>query len=330
MKKPNLRGTMALLSVLCAVVLSTGCPLLDIGLSDTTQEGQSVEDQTPGGDLPEGVAPLAAGQSHGGQDIEGESQEGQLPEGENVPTNEMTVTLFGNVLMKFVWCPAGTFMMGSPDTEQDRDPDEGPQHQVTLTKGFWMSETEVTQAQWVAIMGSNPSHFTGDMSRPVEMVSWNDICTESTGYLAKLNAANPGYGFRLPTEAEWEYACRAGTTTRFYWGDDSDYSLIADYAWYSENGGDTTHPVGQKMANAWGLKDMSGNAWEWCSDWYGSYASGAATDPTGPSTGTYRILRGGSSSDNYYCRAAFRNCYYADDVGSTPYGFRLVAPAAVN
>jgi len=121
--------------------------------------------------------------------------------------------------MRFVWIPAGTFMMGRYAGEQDSDSDEDPQHQVTLTQGFWMGKYEVTQAQWQAVMGSNPSGITGDTSRPVEQVSWNDI-TQANGFLDKLNQANPGLTFRLPTEAEWEYACRAGTTTRFYWGDD--------------------------------------------------------------------------------------------------------------
>ena len=229
----------------------------------------------------------------------------------------------------FRWCPAGTFTMGSPDTEVGRDTDE-TQHQVTLSKGFWMSETEVTQAQWVAVMGSNPSYFTGDTSRPVEGVSWNDICTASTGYLAKLNAANPGYGFRLPTEAEWEYAYRAGTTQRFYWGDDPSYTQIGSYAWYYSNSSNTTHPVGTKTANAWGLKDMSGNVYEWCADWYGSYAGGAVTDPTGPGTGDYRVLRGGSyGNGGYSCRAANRH-FDGPASGSYGLGFRVVVPAAVN
>jgi formylglycine-generating enzyme required for sulfatase activity len=213
----------------------------------------------------------------------------------------------------FRWCPAGTFTMGSPTLEVGRNTDE-VEHQVTLTKGFWMSETEVTQAQWVAVMGSNPSYFTGDTSRPVEQVSWDDICTATTGYLAKLNAANPGNGFRLPTEAEWEYAYRAGTTQRFYWGDDPSYTLIGNYAWYSNNSSNTTHSVGTKTANAWGLKDMSGNVWEWCADWYGSYASGAVTDPTGLGTGSIRVVRGGGCYYNDNCRAADRG---SGDPGST-------------
>jgi len=214
--------------------------------------------------------------------------------------------------IQFVWIPAGTFMMGRYAGEQDSNSDEDPQHQVTLTQGFWMGKYEVTQAQWQAVMGSNPSYFTGDMSRPVESISWDDI-TQPNGFLDKLNQANPGLTFRLPTEAEWEYACRAGTTTRFYWGDDPSYSQIGTYAWYYDNSGDTTHPVGQKTPNAWGLYDMSGNVWEWCQDWYGSYAAGAVSDPQGPSTGTFRVLRGGCW--NYvvrFCRSAPRLSYSPD------------------
>ena len=215
-------------------------------------------------------------------------------------------------------------MMGATASEQDSNDRAKPQHQVTLSKGFWMSEMEVTQAQWLAVMGNNPSYFTGSTSRPVEMVSWSDICTATTGYLAKLNAANPGNGFRLPTEAEWEYACRAGTTQRFYWGNDPSYTLIGNCAWYYENNTPTgTKSVGQKTANGWGLKDMSGNVWEWCEDWYGSYASGAVTDPTGPGTGDSRVLRGGSWNGlAYSCSAANRSP--ASGAWSKQVGFRVV------
>lgn len=200
----------------------------------------------------------------------------------------------------FVWCPAGTFMMGAPANEQDSDDPEKPQHQVTLTRGFWMSKYEVTQAQWRAVTDNSPSHFQGGKangantdSRPVENVSWDEI-TGARGFLARLNAANPGLGFRLPSEAEWEYASRAGTTTRFYWGDDPDYSQVGFYAWYYDNSDKQTHDVGTNRPNAWGLYDMSGNVWEWCQDWVGPYEAGAVSDPQGVKSGTYRVLRGGS------------------------------------
>ena len=221
----------------------------------------------------------------------------------------------------FVYCPPGTFMMGATANEQDSDSSEKPQHQVTLTQGFWMSKYEVTQAQWRAVTGTSPSHFTGD-NRPVEMVSWNDIAA-SGGFIEKLNTNNPGNGFRLPTEAEWEYACRAGTTTRFYWGDDPSYSQIGNYAWYVDNSGSQTHDVGGKSPNAWGLYDMSGNVWDWCQDWWGSYAAGAVLDPQGASTGSGRVVRGGNWSDGNICRSALRSLAGPDNRYPNA-GFRLV------
>ncbi|MBZ0263184.1 SUMF1/EgtB/PvdO family nonheme iron enzyme [bacterium] len=221
--------------------------------------------------------------------------------------------------MVFVDIPTGSFMMGSPSNEKDRDNDE-TQHRVTISKSFQMMTTEVTQSMWVSVMGSNPSYFKGD-NLPVERVSWTD-CQE---FIKKLNQRDPGKGYRLPTEAEWEYACRAGTTTRFNTGDsDSDLALTG---WYSGNSGSKTHPVGQKEPNAWGLYDMHGNVWEWCSDWKGDYPSGSVTDPTGPSgpsSGTYRVLRGGS----WWLFGGI--CRSADRIGSGPsarsyiYGLRIV------
>jgi formylglycine-generating enzyme required for sulfatase activity len=191
-------------------------------------------------------------------------------------------------------CP-GTFMMGSPDSEAGRNSAEGPQHQVTISKAFELQTTEVTQSQWQAVMGSNPSTFKGK-DLPVETVSWDD----AQAFIAKLNAKGDGYRYRLPTEAEWEYAARAGTTGP-YAGD------LYAMAWYYPNSGRTTHPVGTKAPNAWGLYDMHGNVWEWTQDWYGGYSSSAVTDPVGPSSGSYRVHRGGSwIYDSQYCRSAFR------------------------
>ena len=191
--------------------------------------------------------------------------------------------------LEMVAIPPGEFQMGSPSQEKDRYSNEGPQHQVRLTKPFWLGRYEVTQAQWKAVMGSNsnPSYFKGD-NLPVEQVSWNDC----QSFVEKLNALGQGT-FRLPTEAEWEYVCRAGMTTRFYWGDDSSYSQVGKYAWYVENSGLQTHPVGEKEPNAWGLYDMSGNVWEWCEDWYGAYSGGLEVDPKGQESGETRVLRGG-------------------------------------
>ena len=162
----------------------------------------------------------------------------------------------GATPLEMILIPAGTFTMGSPSNEKDRTIDE-VQHQVTLTKDFYIGKYEVTQAQWQAVMGSNPSSFSGD-NNPVELVSWNN-CQE---FITKLNQMGQGT-FGLPTEAEWEYSYRAGTTTAFYWGEDTGYSQIGQYAWYSSNSSSKTHEVGQKLPNAWGMHDMIGNVNEW-------------------------------------------------------------------
>ena len=214
--------------------------------------------------------------------------------------------------------PGGSFTMGSPPTEVERLSDEGPQTVVTISRGFSMGKYQVTQGQYQALMGNNPSgctannpgNPTNDPNRPVEQVSWYD----ATNYCAKLTQRERAAGriatnwvYRLPTEAEWEYACRAGTSTRFSYGDDLGYALLGNYAWYSANSGPTTYPVGQKLPNPWGLYDMHGNVSEWCQDWYGYYAGGSATDPQGPSTGLFRVVRGGYFSQaGRYCRSAGR------------------------
>jgi formylglycine-generating enzyme required for sulfatase activity len=184
--------------------------------------------------------------------------------------------------MKLAWIPPGTFQMGSNDSDRD---DEKPIHTVKITKGFYMGVYEVTQEQYQKVMGTNPSYFKGS-NLPVEFVTWNDVVE-----FCKNLSQKEGKTYRLPTEAEWEYACRAGTTTKFSFGDDE--SQLGDYAWYDENSGDKTHSVGEKKPNAWGLYDMHGNVWEWCQDWYGSYRSGSITDPPGSQTGQGRVLRGG-------------------------------------
>ena len=235
------------------------------------------------------------------------------------PSDEITITLPGGVPLTMALIPAGTFMMGSLSSDSDRSIIEEPQHQVTITKPFYMGTYEVTQEQWEAVMENNPSWFNYNPKNPVECVSWND-CQD---FIMELNTMGIGK-FRLPTEAEWEYACRAGSTTRFPWGHDPEYSQLGQYAWYRDNSGDKTHPVGQKQPNAWGLSDMHGNVYEWCSDWFGDYSSASQTDPTGPSSGDCRILRGGDwYLDPQFCRSANRS-------GSTPtgaynfLGFRLV------
>lgn len=193
----------------------------------------------------------------------------------------------------------GTFTMGATSEQTGANSDELPTHSVTLSD-YYIGETEVTQELWSAVMGSNPSNFTGNMQRPVEKVSWNDCQT----FISRLNELT-GETFRLPTEAQWEYAARGGNQAqgRLYSGSDA----IDGVAWYKSNSSSTTHPVKTKAPNELGIYDMSGNVWEWCSDWYGSYSSAAQTDPTGPFTGSYRVCRGGGL--NYYasgCRVACR------------------------
>ena len=215
--------------------------------------------------------------------------------------------------MEMLLVPAGTFTMGCTASNQyGCNSDENPTHSVTLTQAFYLGRYEVTQGQWVARMGSNPSYFQGysdSANRPVEQVSWNTI-------QSFLSAT----GMRLPSEAEWEYACRAGTTTAFNNGS-SDDATVGTIAWYNVNSGSQTHVVGGKAANALGLFDMSGNVWEWVNDWYdGSYYSvSPSTNPLGPVSGNYRVLRGGSWNDaTYNVRSSYRN--YNSPVG-TNYGF---------
>ena len=214
--------------------------------------------------------------------------------------------------------PGGTFTMGcSASTSYGCLGDESPNHQVTLSKAFYLGKTEVTQAQWQAKMGSNPSYFSGNANNPVEQVSWNDI----VGF-------NTATGLRLPTEAEWEYACRGGTTTAFhsmpgYPNGTNDDNKLGYIAWYNSNSGSTTHAVAGKAANAFGMYDMSGNVYEWCNDWYGSYAAGNATDPAGPSSGSYRVLRGGNwGSFSGNCRSS-RRVDYGPDYRTYGVGFRV-------
>jgi len=230
--------------------------------------------------------------------------------------------------LRFVWLPGGQFLMGSPADEVDRQADEGPQTLVTLTQGFFLGRYEVTQGEYLSVIGSNPSYFTGDTNRPVEQVSWQD----ATNYCAHLTAQQlaagrlpSGWAYRLPTEAEWEYACRAGSTTRFYYGNDPGYTQLSNYCWYEVDSSGTSHEDGEKQPNAWGLYDMSGNVWEYCADWYGSYAGGSVTDPKGPPTGTCRVCRGGSwDYIALRCRSAFRNSWTTPTYSDSHMGFRVV------
>jgi formylglycine-generating enzyme required for sulfatase activity len=211
-----------------------------------------------------------------------------------------------------VFISPGTFRMGSPEDELDRYDNEGPQTDVTISRGFWMGKCEVTQGEYEGVMGNNPSWCNGDrtadgypdfgtdLTRPVEQVSWND----ATEYCAKLTERErlagriaPNSVYRLPTEAEWEYACRSWTSTRYSYGDDPGYTNLTNYAWYSDNSARQTHPVGQKLPNPWGLHDMHGNVYEWCQDRWGDYVGGIALDPQGPETGWDRVFRGGDYGD---------------------------------
>lgn len=266
-------------------------------------------------------------------------------------------------MLEMVWCPAGEYLRG-----EDKVPEEvmrlgascgyayfpdNLQHKVMLTQGFWLGKFEVTQAQWLAVMGSNPSHFKEDKGRqaaqiswnslsysldfpvylvcenlPVEQVSWND-CQE---FLCKLNAKVPVGHFRLPTEAEWEYACRAGTTTTFHFGamlSSIQANFNESYIYgreHRQSPRQRTTPVGSFPANAWGLHDLHGNVMEWCQDWgqwYDEYPGGVVTDPAGPPSGSSRVLRGGSwYSPPRDCRSAGRH-YYAPTHSYFGVGFRI-------
>ena len=227
-----------------------------------------------------------------------------------------------NILqMRFAWIPAGTFLMGSPTSERDRFDNE-VQHDVRLTKGFWLGVHPVTQAQYQALIGDNPSQHKGPQL-PVDTVSWED----AIAFCNLLNVIDKKK-YRLPTEAEWEYACRAGTTTPYHFGD--SWGKLTKYAWYRDNSSKTTRSVGQLSPNAWGLYDMHGNIYEWCQDWFswfGPSTAEPAVDPVGPGSGYYRVLRGGSFESN---RCAVRSALryrYAPSCRFPDTGFRVCSDA---
>lgn len=251
-------------------------------------------------------------------------------------------------IANMVWVPPGTFVMGSPADERGRYDDEGPQTQVTLTRGFWLGKYEVTVGEYLAVMGSNvcvdPAN-PGDLDRPLVCVSWDDAAvycqnlTEQEWVAGRLPA---GYAYRLPTEAEWEYACRAGTTTRYSFGDALEcpdgsppgcggYCTLGDsYMWWCGNYayGADLHRVGQKLPNPWGIYDMHGNVFEWCRDWRSGHLSGGSVvDPAGPSSGPDRVIRGGSwyphDNSTRFCRSAYRRGL-SQASASGMVGFRVV------
>ena len=219
--------------------------------------------------------------------------------------------------MKFTLIPVGTFQREIPESKNAFD-EVIPAKKVTVTisKPFYLGIYEVTQEHWHAVMGNNPANFKG-RHNPVEQVSWDDV----QSFISQLNANEGHNRYRLPTEAEWEYAARAGTTTEYSFGNSE--SALGQYAWWDGNSGNKTHPVGQKKPNPWGLYDMHGNVWEWVQDWYGDYPSSSVTDPKGPSSGSLRVNRGGSWIDYAgFCRSAKRYNISAD-FRFIDIGFRL-------
>ena len=245
------------------------------------------------------------------------------------PGTEREIEIAPGVKIVMCWIPPGEFRMGSPEDEDGRTNNE-VQHLVKISQGFWLAKTQTTQAQWQAIMGNNPSRFKGG-DLPVDRVKWNDICGEvkrSGGFLQAINRfCDSEEYFHLPTEAQWEYACRAGTNGPYY-------SNLNEIAWYSENSAYRTHPVGQKKPNAWGLHDMLGNVLEWCTDRYGDYTSAvftdAVTDPTGPLVGENRVIRGsGWGNGPQSCRVAARS-YSSPASTNGDIGFRLALSLITN
>lgn len=222
---------------------------------------------------------------------------------------DLTLDLGNNATIKLVLIHAGTFMMGSPTDEKGRSDNESPQHQVRISKPFYMAVTPLTQKQWKAVMVQFPTasgkFVQMNDDNAMAMISWadaNDFC--------RRLSAKTKQTVKLPTEAQWEYACRAGSQTRYYFGDDPDLSALPDHAWFDKNiaGQQYPHRVAQKKPNAWGLYDMHGNVNQWCSDYLGAYPVRPVTDPTGPATGSMRVFRGGSfMTDARLCRDAARN-----------------------
>jgi len=294
----------------------------------------------------------------GSLEDDGQPREGAVGEREASAGafEEITFTLPGDVPLVMVRIPAGTFTMGSPEDEAGRSDNEGPQHQVTLSRDFYLGKYEVTQAQWHAVMGSSvPSGcdtFSVGDEYPVYCVSWIDICGalescgEEDGFLKRVNDhlvetnQSEGDALRLPTEAEWEYAARAGTTTRFSFGDGSECdepcgacATYEQYMWwcgnaYYKSSSRGPRPVGQKLANPWGLFDIHGNKWEWVRDVHAGYDSEPQTDPTGPdlSSDIYHVVRGGGWGFwSASCRSARRGSFGDAGYRYHHIGFRLAA-----
>jgi formylglycine-generating enzyme required for sulfatase activity len=263
----------------------------------------------------------------GGQPSSGVGPAGALGDAGARPAGQVQTFELGNgVAMEFVWVPAGAFTMGSPSREAGRENWEGPQHEVTITRGFWLGRTEVTQGQWQGLMGTTPwvgqQWVQSNTRHPAVYISREDV----QGLVDRLNQSAGDSLYRLPTEAEWEYACRAGTSTRWSFGDHG--SQLDNYAWYGGNAWDVgmqyAQPVGLKLANPWGLYDVHGNVWEWCQDWYGAYSRAAQTDSRGPVTGSGRVLRGGGFSNAAQSTRSASRYVYTPDTRSLFIGARLL------
>lgn len=250
------------------------------------------------------------------------------------PTNEQTILLPGNVPLVLVSVPAGSFNMGRYTDETDSLANEDPQHQVNFANGFWIGKYEITKGQWQALMGTTPwsgqGYSINNVNSPAVYISWNDAKAFVTALNTHItNTAQGSATCRLPSEAEWEYACRAGTTTRFYWGEDASLTSIGSYAWWNTNawtaGEAYGHVVGTKLPNAWGVYDASGNVWEWCEDWYHSSYTDAPTDGSAwlSPAGSSRVARGGGWYNTAPSqRSAGRNSA-VDTYSSNDFGFRI-------
>ena len=246
------------------------------------------------------------------------------------PPKEIT----NSIGMKLVLIPKGTFMMGSPESEKGRNENE-TQHEVTISKDYYLGVHEVTQAQYEKVIGKNPSHFQGaivgneNADLPLENVSW-DEAVEFCKKLSELpEEKKAGRVYRLPTEAQWEYACRAGSKTAYSFDDEE--GLLPVYGWFIRNSSQRTHTVGLLEPNAWGLYDMHGNVWEWCSDWHEEYPKGAVSDPSGPREGSGRVSRGGGwGLVAAFCRSASRNWYDPSFRDNRDNGFRVaLSPSGI-
>ena len=234
----------------------------------------------------------------------------------SVAYSQQEQEITNSIGMRFRLVPAGSFMMGASPDDGEADVSENPRHRVEITKHFYIGVHVVTQELYERVTEKNPSEFKG-ADRPVELVSWNDA-VEFCRRLSEMTGEN----YRLPTEAEWEYAFRAGTETKYYWGDNMD----SDYAWHDDNSGGETHSVGQKHPNAWGMYDMSGNVWEWCQDWFDEnyYSRSPAQDPVGPESGTSRVVRGGSWYNYPKSMRSSSRFGFRPDKGNHYIGFRVV------